>query len=111
MRYYLLILKIVNFLIFLWIISLFTSIFDFEKVVTNPEEELVITDVISAIRNSFIYIIYAILYVLGVILALMISRMFSFVPYYDANFMYFFQGYLIKNLLSKWFSFPNGEAP
>ncbi|MGQ4875305.1 MAG: hypothetical protein ACP6IY_14670, partial [Promethearchaeia archaeon] len=32
-------------------------------------------------------------------------------PYYDANFMYFFQGYLIKNLLSKWFSFPNGEAP
>ncbi len=40
MRKYLLGLNIVNALIFIWIVVIFNSIFDFEKVVTNADDDL-----------------------------------------------------------------------
>lgn len=111
MRYYLTILKAINFLLFLWILTIFTSIFDFDKVVTNPDEELVFTDVIQAVRDVFVYLIYFLLYLVAYMTALLTSGLLSPFPYFDANFTFRFVGFFFKFYLEKWFSFPEGNAP
>ncbi|TFF93075.1 MAG: hypothetical protein EU544_06415, partial [Promethearchaeota archaeon] len=88
MRYYLLVLNIINFLLFIWIIAIFNGIFNFEAVVTNPEEELVITDVINALRNIGIYLIYLCAYLVGVVSALAVAGIFGAFPYYSTGFMF-----------------------
>ncbi len=110
-RYYLYILNALKFLLFLWIIVIFSSIFDFDKVVTNPEEELVFTDVINSVKNIFTYIIYYCLFFVAYFSALGVALLFSRVPLFESGFMFNFIRNFFKFYLNKWFSFPNGEAP
>ncbi|MHA1146891.1 MAG: hypothetical protein ACTSR8_01450 [Promethearchaeota archaeon] len=78
---------------------------------TNPDEELVFTDVIQSVRNVFVYLIYLLLYLVAYMTALLTARLFSPFPYYDANFSFRFIGFFFKFYLEKWFSFPKGSAP
>lgn len=111
MRYYLLVLNIINALIFIWIIVIFNSIFDFSKVITNVEEELVFTDVLDASRNVLSYALYLLLYLVGYTASLSAAVLFSAFPGFHAGFMFYFMGFFFKFFLDKWFVFPNGSAP
>lgn len=110
-RYNLVVLNIINIFVFLWIISIFTSIFDFSKVITNADNKFVLTEFITSIRNIFIYIIYSGLYLVAILTALGIASLFSFIPNFESGFSYYFIGYFFKFYLGKWFSFPGGKAP
>lgn len=111
MRYYLLILNIINALLFIWIIVVFNSIFDFSKVITNVEEELVFTDVLEASRNILSYALYLLLYSVGYMASLSAAGLFGAFPGFNSGFMFYFMGFFFKFFLDKWFVFPNGSAP
>ena len=110
-RYYLLTLNIINAAIFVFIIIIFNSIFNFEEVITNSEGELVIFDVINSIRVVFTYIIYLILFSIVIFIARILVLLFSPIPYFNSNFMFDFIQNFFKNYLNLWFSFPSKEAP
>ncbi|MGV9172486.1 MAG: hypothetical protein ACOC4M_02585 [Promethearchaeia archaeon] len=110
-RYYLIILNIINALIFLWIIVIFNSIFNFDQVITTAENELVFWDVLTALRNIFTYGSYLFLYIVGTFTALIISGVFSPFPLFQTNFMFNFIGFFFKYHLDSWFNFPGGESP
>ncbi|MHA1274623.1 MAG: hypothetical protein ACTSQJ_16370 [Promethearchaeota archaeon] len=110
-RYYLYILNGINAVVFLWLLFVFNSVFNFEKVITTGDNELVVFDVINAIKNIIIYSFYLLLYIVGYFSALGTAGIFSGFPYYNGAYMFYFMGFLIKNYLSLWFAFPNGVAP
>lgn len=103
-RYNLLILKIINIFIFVWIIIIFLNIFHFDAVLTTTEGEPVLSAFIASIRNIFTYLIYSGAYVV----ALGIAIITSFV---NRQFMFQFIDTFFRNYLSLWFNFPSGVAP
>jgi len=58
-RTYLLTLKIINLVFYVWLLLTFLlTIFDFDAVITTADNELVILAFFGAVRNVFSYIIY-----------------------------------------------------
>jgi len=111
MRNYLLVLNVINAFIFIWLLIIFNSIFDFTSVLQTADGELVLASFIDGIRLIFIYLIYYILYIVGYFSALVTSGMFGAFPGYQSGFMFYFLGFFFKNFLNLWFSFPGGVAP
>jgi len=106
-RYYLLILKVINALIFLWILVIFLSIFDFNKVITTTEGELVLSSFLTSLRNIATYVIFIVVYGVAFVCVMVASFPFSaFQPSLFTLLDQFFRG-----LLSLWFTFPNGNTP
>jgi hypothetical protein len=76
-------------------------------VITTTEDELVIVDVIDVLRNVLTYGFYAVFYILGIGIGLVVSFLDLNYGIFISNFIrYFFQ-----NFLNLWFSFPEGSAP
>ncbi len=106
-RYYILILKIVNVLIFVWILTIFFSIFHFDEVVTTSSGELVLTAFFTSLKNIFTYLIFTAAYGVAILSVLISSLIFlAAQPYMITLLEQFFRG-----LLSLWFTFPNGTTP
>jgi len=103
-RYNLLVLKIINILIFVWIISLFLNIFDFDQVLVTTDGEPVFSAFIKSIRNIFTYLIYSGAYVVALGTAIISS-------FVNRQFMFQFIDNFFRNYLSLWFNFPGGSAP
>lgn len=107
-RYYLLILKIANSLIFFFLIlTVFLSVFRFNDVLITPDGELVLTAFLISIRNIFSYLIYSGAY----IVALGITFVVSYFFYLDQRFMFELLESFFRNYFSLWFNFPSGMAP
>jgi hypothetical protein len=106
-RYYILILKIVNVLIFVWILTIFFSIFHFDEVVTTSSGELVLTAFFTSLKNIFTYLIFTAAYGVAILSVLISSFIFlAAQPQMIMLLEHFFRG-----LLSLWFTFPNGTTP
>ena len=75
-RYYILILKIVNVLIFVWILTIFFSIFHFDEVVTTSSGELVLTAFFTSLKNIFTYLIFTAAYGVAILSVLISSFIF-----------------------------------
>ncbi|MBD3211577.1 MAG: hypothetical protein GF311_03135 [Candidatus Lokiarchaeota archaeon] len=110
-RYYLIGLRIFNALLFIWIITLFLSLFDFSAVLTTADNDLVIVDVILSIKNVVSYALFFLLYLIAYGIAFIIAGLFAPLPFFDMNFMFSFIQFFFKNFLSLWFSFPGGTTP
>lgn len=106
-RYYLLILKVINALVFLWILVIFLSIFHFDEVITTSEGELVLSSFLTSLRNISTYIIFTVAYGVAFVCVMVASILFlSVQPFMRTLLDQFFRG-----LLSLWFTFPNGNTP
>ncbi|MHA1489396.1 MAG: hypothetical protein ACTSRI_07055 [Promethearchaeota archaeon] len=110
-RYYLFVLKIINGLIFIWILIIFLSIFNLDVVINTSEGELVIVEGIISTKNIFSYLIYALFFFVGLGIAFLITFLFSSIPLFQSNYMFNFINSFFKNYLNLWFTFPNGVAP
>ena len=106
-RYYLLILKVINALVFLWILVIFLSIFHFDEVIITTEGELVLSSFLTSLRNISTYIIFIAAYGVAFVCVLVASILF----YAVQPFMRTFLDQFFRGLLSLWFTFPNGTTP
>jgi len=100
-----LILKIINVLVFLWILVIFLSIFQFDEVITTSEGELVLSSFLTSLRNILTYAIFTIAYGVAFV-CVMIASIITVQPFMRTLLEQFFRG-----LLSLWFTFPNGTTP
>jgi len=101
-RNYILVLKIINVLVFVWILFLFLSIFDFDKVLTS-DGELVLLSFLNSLKNISTYIVFAALYGIAFCCVFIASlAQPTLLTLLDDFF---------RNLFSLWFTFPNGETP
>ena len=106
-RYYLLILKVINALVFLWILVIFLSIFHFDEVITTSEGEFVLSSFLTSLRNILTYVIFTVAYGVAFVCVMVASILFLAVqPFMRTLLDQFFRG-----LLSLWFTFPNGTTP
>jgi cell division protein FtsB len=102
-----LILKVINALVFLWILVIFLSIFHFDEVITTSEGELVLSSFLTSLRNISTYIIFTVAYGVAFVCVMVASILFlSVQPFMRTLLDQFFRG-----LLSLWFTFPNGNTP
>jgi len=102
-----LILKVINALVFLWILVIFLSIFQFDEVITTSEGELVLSSFLTSLRNISTYIIFTVAYGVAFVCVMVASILFLAVqPSLFTLLEQFFRG-----LLSLWFTFPNGTTP
>ena len=108
-RYYVLILKIVNALIFLWLITVFFSIFHFDSVLMTEDGELVLVAFIESLRNILTFLIFSLSYVIALGCALVASIIF--IGYNLQQVMFRFIEQFFRGLLSLWFTFPSGDSP
>ncbi len=104
-RKYLLVLNIVNALIFILILFIFSSIFNFRKIFWTSAGHLVMFDFFYALKNILAYIFYFFLYGIAIGCAWVVARIFNAPLIYDFVES-FFRGYL-----SLWFALPTKEAP
>ena len=106
-RYYLLILKVINALVFLWILVIFLNIFHFGEVIITSEGELVLSSFLISLRNILTYAIFTVAYGVAFVCVMVASLLFIAVqPFMRTLLEQFFRG-----LLSLWFTFPNGTTP
>ena len=106
-RYYLFILKVINALVFLWIMIIFLSVFHFDEVITTSEGELVLTSFLTSLRNISTYIIFTAAYGVAYVCVMLASILFFAVqPFMLTLLEQFFRGFL-----SLWFTFPDGTTP
>ncbi|MBD3196789.1 MAG: hypothetical protein GF317_17160 [Candidatus Lokiarchaeota archaeon] len=110
-RYYLYVLKILNALLFLWIIFIFLSLFDFSAVLMTSDSEIVLFDVIIVFKNLLSFGFFFIFYFIGYGIAFIVSFLFSPLPFFNNGFMFTFLDLFFKNFLSLWFTFPSGTTP
>jgi len=102
-----LILKVINALVFLWILVIFLSIFQFDEVITTSEGELVLSSFLTSLRNISTYVIFTAAYGVAFVCVMVASFLFLAVqPSMLTLLEQFFRG-----LLSLWFTFPNGTTP
>jgi len=102
-----LILKVINALVFLWILVIFLSIFHFDEVITTSEGELVLSSFLTSLRNILTYVIFTVAYGVAFVCVMVASILFlSVQPFMRTLLDQFFRG-----LLSLWFTFPNGNTP
>jgi len=101
-RNYILLLKVINLLVFVWILFLFLSIFDFDEILTS-NGELVLLSFLNSLKNISTYIVFAAAY--GI----------AFFCVYIASFaqpsLLTLLDDFFRNLFSMWFTFPDGETP
>jgi len=99
-RSYYLTLKIINIAIFFWLLLIFVlSIFNFDDVVTNADDEFIIFTFFRAIRNVFSYIIYGGGLAIGYACAFFISFLTGNILMRQFIISFF------KRYLLSWFSF------
>ncbi|MBY8989447.1 MAG: hypothetical protein KGD58_01730 [Candidatus Lokiarchaeota archaeon] len=107
-RTYLLTLKIINLVFYVWLLLIFLlTIFDFDAVITTADNELVILAFFGAVRNVFSYLIYG-----GGLLIALIFAMATAGAY--SQYMFKFIETFFENYLSGWFSIGTpklGEIP
>lgn len=104
-RNYLQGLKVLNGLIFLGALALFLSIFNFSEILTVASGETALVAFINAVRNVLTYIIYIVLYFIGIGISYVVSfGLPHVVSAVDSFFKHFF---------GSWFTFPtaDGKAP
>ena len=101
-RNYILLLKVINVLVFVWILILFLSIFDFNEVLTS-DGELVLLSFLNSLKNISTYIVFVVAYgiAFGCVFIASLARP-SLLTLLDDFF---------RNLFSLWFTFPDGETP
>ncbi len=104
-RNYLQGLKVLNGLVFLGTLALFLSIFSFSEILTVATGETALFAFINALRNVLTYIIYIVLYFIGI----GISYIVSFGQYHIISAVDTFY----KHFFGSWFTFatPTGKAP
>ena len=101
------ILKVINALVFLWILVIFLSIFHFDEVITTSEGELVLSSFLTSLKNILTYVIFIVVYGVAFVCVMVASILFlSVQPFMRTLLDQFFRG-----LLSLWFTFPNGNTP
>jgi len=99
---YILLLKIINVLVFVWILFLFLSIFDFDEVLTS-DGELVLLSFLNSLKNISTYLVFAAAYGIAFCCVFVASlAQPTLLTLLDDFF---------RNLFSLWFTFPNGETP
>ncbi|MBY8983744.1 MAG: hypothetical protein KGD65_01605 [Candidatus Lokiarchaeota archaeon] len=99
-RSYLLILKIINIAVFVWLLLIFLfSIFNFDAVVTTADNQYVIVAFFGAIRNVFSYLIFFGGLVIGYACAFLTGGLMRN-PYLIEFILTFFKKYLLS-----WVSF------
>ncbi|MBY8987051.1 MAG: hypothetical protein KGD61_01240 [Candidatus Lokiarchaeota archaeon] len=106
-RNYILVLKIINVLVFVWILFIFLSIFHFDEVITTSNGELVLFSFLNSLKNISTYLVFAAAYGVAFVCVFIASLLFSAAqPDIFTLLDDFF-----RKLFSLWFTFPNGETP
>ncbi len=107
-RSYLLILKIINIVIFIWILIIFLNIFHFDEILTTTKGELALSAFINSVRNIFTYLFFG----LASIIAFGSALVSSFIFFnYRFEFMKNFIEVFFRNFVGLWFNFPSGDPP
>jgi hypothetical protein len=107
-RYYLLVLKIINIFIFILIITIFLNIFHFDEVLFTDSGELALSAFINSVRNIFTYAIFGLAMIVAFGSAFISSVLFFNVRF---EFMQNFIEIFFRNYIGLWFHFPNGNPP
>ncbi|TFG14918.1 MAG: hypothetical protein EU531_08775 [Promethearchaeota archaeon] len=107
-RYYLLVLKIINVLVFIWIITIFLNLFHFDEVLYTESGELALSAFINSVRNIFTYAIFGLAMIVAFGSAVISSIMFFNVRF---EFMQNFIEIFFRNYIGLWFHFPTGNPP
>ncbi|MFX1498655.1 MAG: hypothetical protein ACFFBH_14115 [Promethearchaeota archaeon] len=108
-RSYLLILKIINVILYIWLLLVFFTIFQFNEVLFTTDGEFALLAFLNSLKNIFTFIIFGGAYIIAIGCAFLASiAFFSFV---NRNFMFTFIEGFFKNFLSLWFTFPSGTSP
>ncbi len=110
-RYYLYILRGLNALVYVFIILIFSSIFDFGAVITTSQEELVIISFFKGIINMFTYLFYILFYIVIFSFAYIITFILGVFPQFNSQYMFSFIDDFFYNYFSLWFRFPSGTVP
>jgi len=106
-RNYILVLKIINVLVFVWILFIFLSIFHFDKVITTSGGELVLISFLTSLKNILTYLVFVVVYSVAFFCVFIASLLFSVAqPNISTLLDDFF-----RSFFSLWFTFPNGETP
>ncbi|TFG00500.1 MAG: hypothetical protein EU541_02035 [Promethearchaeota archaeon] len=107
-RYYLYILRILNAFLFIWIVFIFLTLFDFNAVLVTAENQFILVDVIETLFNLLSYALYGFLYLVVIILIALFALHFIWIssPQLFSIIALFF-----NKFLGMWFSFPGGNAP
>ncbi len=108
-RYYILILKIINILIFVWLLIIFSSIFHFETVLTTENGELVFNAFITSLRTIVSLLIFGAAYMVAMGAAMVAS--FILIGYGLQPVMFRLIEQFFRGLISLWFTFPSGNPP
>ncbi|MFW9948743.1 MAG: hypothetical protein ACFFKA_01290 [Candidatus Thorarchaeota archaeon] len=110
-RYYIIILKIINISIFVWIVFVFSSIFHFDEVLTTESGDLVFIAFLTSLRNIFSLIIFGAAYIIAMGLAF-IGSLITFGTGLQPLIFRLIEQFF-KGLISLWFTFPTptGTAP
>ncbi|MBY9005411.1 MAG: hypothetical protein KGD63_01505 [Candidatus Lokiarchaeota archaeon] len=106
-RIYLTSLRILNALLFVWILTIFFSLFNFQEVLMVNENWVVI-DFIYALKDILSLIIFILLYAIVMVITYLIGGLFAAIGGGD---MINFMQSLFRNLLGSWFRFPSGTTP
>jgi len=107
-RYYLLVLKIINIFIFILIITIFLNIFHFDEVLFTDSGELALSAFINSVRNIFTYAIFGLAMIVAFGSAFISSVLFFNVRF---EFMQNFIEIFFRNYIGLWFHFPSGNPP
>ena len=111
MRKYLLILNIINAVVFFFVLMVFSSIFNFRKILYTPTGDLVIFDFFDTLKNVLAYAMYFCLYTIASFISLLMANLFFLFPNYYARFMFTFLDSFFRNFLGLWFSLPSEKSP
>jgi hypothetical protein len=113
-RYNILVLKVINSILFVWVIFIFlNSLFDLPSVIIDETTgELSVIQFIISLKNLLSYALYVFFYIIALSIAFIISLVFStFAPLYFSSYMFSFVNYFFENFISSWFAFPFGAEP
>jgi len=102
-RNYILILKIINVLVFVWILFIFLSIFHFDEVITTSDGELVLLSFLNSLKNISTYLVFAAAY--GVAFSCVFIASLA-----QPNLLTLLDDFF-RRLFSLWFTFPDGSTP
>ncbi len=106
-RNYILVLKIINVLIFIWILFIFLSIFHFDTVLTTSDGELVLLAFLNSLKNISTYIIFAVAYGIAFGCVFIVSLLFSATQ----PDLFTLLDDFFRQLFNLWFTFPSGVTP
>jgi len=106
-RNYILVLKIINVLVFIWILFIFLSIFHFDEVITTSDGELVLISFLNSLKNISTYLVFAAAYGVAFICVFIASIIFTA----SQPELFTLLDDFFRELFSLWFTFPNGETP